>query len=228
MKPLVLAVLALASACVGAPAFAQEPLPSPTPAVRMSLSTATAVALGRADTSVRYFISADVQGPLVVGDKAVGDLGLTLSVETLPGKTESDVDLASWGNAVQFAGYAGRRVGEATFGPQRVSSSIVVEGRFASSFFDATAEPQRKRFYRAYGVGIQATLHLPERDAYFRLLYGRDESVGSRGVGQLLVSGELPTVKDVRIYAKAGLGLGTSSLSGEQVDYFLVGLGRRW
>lgn len=222
--------IALTLSALASAASAQEPAPSPSPepAVRLALSTATGVALGRPDTSVRYFISADVQGPLVVGSKPVGDLGLALSVETLPAKTTQDLDIGSWGNVAQLSGWAGKRLGDAMLGGQHISSSIVADGGFSTAFFDVTAEPQRKRFYRDYGLGLQVTLHLPERDAFFRIGYGRDEAVGARGVGQLRIRGELPTIKDVRIYGRAGLGLGVASTTGEQADYVMLAIGRRW
>jgi hypothetical protein len=220
-----LALLVLAVACGGTPSFADDP----PPAVRFGFTTWSGVALGRPDTSVRYGLQGDVQGPLVVGERPQGDLGLSLSIETLPAKNDTSLaDLNAWDNVAQVTGWLGKRVGDAQLGAQHVSSSIVVEGRFSSAFFDAAAEPQRKRFYRSYGLGVQATLHLAERDAFFRLAYCRDEAVGVRGVGQVCVSGELPTIKDVRIYARAGLGVGASSLGGEQADYIVLGIGRPW
>lgn len=230
-------LLALAASCAGAPAFAQEPAPSPAAspeAVRYSFSTYTAIALGRPDTKVRYWLSGDVQGPLVVGSKAWGDLGGSASIETLPAKQDapdgSVTDLASWGNVVSLSGWAGKRIGDAAFGTQSISTSLVLEGDIATALFDSTAEPLRKRFYRGFGAGVQFTLHLPDRDAYARIGWGRDEAVGPFGKGQLRLSGELalPALKGARLKVKGGLGLGALSKDGEQTDYFLIAIGKPW
>lgn len=236
----------LAAACLAAPVFAQDPAvtppvapPAAESAVKLSFSTATAIALGRPTTSVRYFVAGDIQGPLVIGTKAVGDLGGGASIETLPAKSEDGTtgaltDLAQWGNVLQINGFVGRRIGDAKFGDQHVSTSIVVDGGIATAFFDSAAEPQRKRFYRSYGIGVQTTLHLPDRDAFFRLGWGRDEAVGERGYGQIRLAAELPAIKGVRIYGRAGLGIGAAKVGApgvpafDQTDYVIVGLGKPW
>jgi hypothetical protein len=232
MKALRSAIIAIALAwladCAAVPAFAQDPAASPAPALRYGISTWSGMAVGRADTSVRFGAQVDVAGPIVLGDKPAGDLGLRLSIDTLPNKGPALEDLASWGNVLEISGWGGRRIGQAQLGAQLISTSIVGEGRFATSFRDASDATPRRRFYRAYGLGLQTTLHLPDRDAYFRLTYGRDEAVGERGVGQLNVSGELPVVAGVRIYARAGLGLGRSSVEGAQADYIVAGVGKPW
>lgn len=239
MKRLAVVLLLLAAACGSAPVFAQEASPAPAPApspgpVRFSFSTYSAIAMGRPDTKVRYWLNGDVQGPLVVGAKAVGDLGGSASIETLPAKQDapdgSVTDLASWGNVVSLAGWAGARVGDATFGDQHISTSLVLEADLATALFDSAAEPLRKRFYRGFGGGVQVTLHLADRDAYFRATYGRDEAVGPFGIGQIRLSGELPipALKGARLKIKAGLGLGALSQSGDQTDYFVIAVGKPW
>jgi hypothetical protein len=233
-----LSPLALVALLSAAPALAQDPnIPPPAPppptesAVRTSFSTWSGAALGRADTSIRYGLRGDVEGPLVFGQKAVGDLGISLSVETLPAKAEGDEDLSKWGNVLSVDGWASRRIGDARFGNDRVSSSIGVFGAFSTAFFDASAEPQRQRFYRRYGVFVEAKLHRPDHDVYFRLGWCRDSAVapaGFAGFGQVCVEGELPVVKGVRIYGYAGLGVGALSLEGKQTDYVVLNVGKPW
>lgn len=234
-------VVALAAACAGATCYAQDPAASPAPAVapspdavRFSFGTYTAIALGRPDTKVRFWLAGDVQGPLIVGSKAVGDLGGSASVETLPAKQDSPAgditDLSQWGNVVSLSGWAGKRIGDATFNAQSISTSIVAEGDIATALFDAAADPLRKRFYRGFGIGVQFTLHLPDRDAYARIAWGKDEAVGPFGKGHLRLSGELPipALKGARLKIKAGLGLGALSQSGDQTDYFVIAVGKPW
>jgi hypothetical protein len=128
-----------------------------------------------------------VDGPLVLGSRAIGRVYSRLDITALPGET---VDLASVDTfrAAELSLGAYRSIGDLKIGNQEVVTSIAAEWGFGQRLAHDPSPAQR--YPRHYGAGLRVDEQ--SSGASMSLLYGHAEAAGDIGFGQWQVSGQLP------------------------------------
>lgn len=185
------------------------------------------LSIGSPGTAVRYGGGVEARGPFALGKNrdAWGEIDITMELEALPDKGAlSFEDLSSWGNYAEVSGSFLKTVGALDVGDQKIRTSVLVRGSFATHVGRGADEEALRRYARTYGGGIQLE-ELTSR-ARVWIVYGQDDAVGPRGWGHWMFGGSVPIRRGpVVFFAKAGLGWGTPSTSGLQADYVTAGLG---
>jgi hypothetical protein len=171
------------------------------------------------------YIEAD--GPLVVGELALGRVGARVGLSTSPGETLDLADVRTW-RAADVALSVERVVGRKRSDRegelyQDICTSAVFEWGFASRQDKGGEQPQT-RLVRHYGAGVRFRERVS--GASLTALYGRDEEAGERGWGQWMLFSDLPipaTKGTIILAADVTLSAGPASTLAQR-DIFRFGV----
>lgn len=203
----------------------EEPPPSPSPTPDPNQHATEAVALFDAGTQfvtsagqgedrsdVQPYGSIELDSPLALWGKTAQLRGeLSAGLTSAPGETSGSFNFSSVETfqSVNVGASLRRIVGSLAIGTQRIQTSLVCEGAFGFRLDTAGVEPA-SRTARSYGCGVDVRETGSRASA--RITYGRDDVVGERGWGQVMVRVRLPlplTDKILALGVRASLGVGT-------------------
>ncbi len=141
----------------------------------------------------------EVEGPLPISDTTIARAYTRIGITTVPGEDFDLTSVEKW-RAAEAAIGVKRVIGRLNSGDQNILTSLVFEMGFTSRLGDVPRP--KERLSRHYGGGVRVEER--KSGASISILYGRDESAGDIGYGQIMVYGQVPITGTRGILVLAG------------------------
>jgi hypothetical protein len=219
------------------PAPAPSPSPSPGPLTKENARPfhvdtqlgAVVTLTGEAGTDVTPTFWVNADGPLAIGSKrSLGRLGARLGLSSAPGETFDATDIKTY-KAMEAGLWLGRVVGKLG----EVSTTVIVEGTFATRMKGSNDPEPLKRTVRSLGAGLRfdarrSNASLATLVAYDEATASCDKSVDCTGIHSglaFIVYGQVPIAQGAVLFTgDASLAAGRSVSWLRRRDVVRVGI----